>query len=189
MNKPRLSIAALCLSAAGLVGIVYQEGYVETAMVPTKNDRPTVGFGSTFRDDGTPVRMGDRIDPVRAIARSAAHIAKDETALKRCVTGDLSQVEYDVLVDFAYQYGVATTCQSSVVRNINTGNYRAACEGYLSFRYLTSGNPTTGWDPFRFDAAGKPIRWRFDCSTPGNRVCAGVWKRNLDRRDKCMAAQ
>jgi lysozyme len=163
----RLAVSALSLSLAGFVGLVAHESYTDKAIVPTKNDRPTVGFGSTFRDDGSPVQMGDTITPPRAIARSAAHIAKDEAGLKRCVTGPMSQVEYDVLVDFAYQYGVAAACLSSMVRETNAGNYVAACNAYTL--YKRSGG--------------------FDCSTPGNKICAGVWKRSLERQAKCLEAQ
>ena len=167
MRHPRIAFAALTLSAAGFAGLVLEESYTTNAVIPTKGDRPTVGFGSTFRDDGTPVQMGDTITPARAIARSVAHIAKDESGLKRCVTGAMSQVEYDILVKFSYQYGVAATCNSSMVRNVNAGNYARACEGYTLYKF----------------SAG------FDCSTPGNRVCGGVWTRNLERREQCLAAQ
>lgn len=167
MKAPRIAIGALGLSAAAFVGLITHESYTDRAIIPTINDRPTVGFGSTFRDDGTPVRLGDTIKPVQAVQRSAAHIAKDEAGLKRCVTGPLHQVEYDILVDFAYQYGVPTTCSSSMVRHINAGRYREACGAYLLYKF--SGG--------------------FDCSTPGNRRCAGVWTRQLERHAKCMAAQ
>ena len=163
----RVRVAVLAFSLAGFVGLVAHESYTDRAIVPTKNDRPTVGFGSTFRDDGRPVQMGDTITPPKAIARSAAHIAKDEAGLKRCVTGDMNQVEYDTLVDFAYQYGVAATCSSSMVRGINAGDYVVACNAYT--RYKFSGG--------------------FDCSIPGNKVCAGVWARNLERQAKCLSAQ
>ncbi len=167
MSQLRITVASLSLSAAGFVGIVMHEGWAPNAMVPTKNDRATVGFGSTFKDDGTPVQMGDSIDPVSAVKRSVGHIAKDESQLRQCVTGQLTQGEYDTLVDFAYQYGTEATCQSSMVRHINAGNYAQACRSYTLYRY--SGG--------------------FDCSTPGNKVCSGVWKRNLERKNKCMGAQ
>ena len=166
MKHPRIVVAALTLSAAGFAGIAVNEGYTDRAVVPTKNDRPTVGLGSTFRDDGSPVRLGDTIDPVRAIVRSVSHIAKDEAGLKACVSGPLYQAEYDVLVDFTYQYGVRATCASSMVRHINAGRYVEACNAYLLYRY--SGG--------------------YDCSIPDNRVCEGVWKRNVERRFKCLAA-
>jgi lysozyme len=167
MKWTRLAAASLTLSAAGFVAIVAHEGYTPAAMVPTKNDRPTVGFGSTFRDDGSPVRLGDTITPVQAVKRSASHIAQDEIGLRRCVTGSMTQGEYDTLVDFAYQYGVSATCKSSMVRHVNAGNYDQACEAYTLYKW--SGG--------------------FDCSTPGNRICAGVWSRNLERRERCLRAK
>ena len=166
----RLTVTALSLSLAGFVALVTHESYTDRAIIPTKNDRPTVGFGSTFRDDGLPVKMGDTITPPKAIARSAAHIAKDEAGLKRCVTGPLNQVEYDVLVDHAYQYGVSKTCDSSMVREINAGNYKASCDAYLLW----------------FMAGGR------DCRQPENwgpNGCKGVWTRSQDRQSKCLGAQ
>lgn len=185
----RITVASLSISAAGWLGIINSEWYTRDAIVPTKNDRPTYGLGSTFKEDGSPVKMGDKIDPVPAIRLSINHIAKDEAGLKRCVTGDLSQVEYDILVDHAYQYGAAATCSSAMVRYINTGEYRESCEAYTEFKYLTTKNPTQGWEPYKFDANDKPARWRFDCSKPGNKVCRGVWLRTLERRNKCLEAQ
>lgn len=189
MRHPRLAAGALALSAAGLVGLISHEGYTERAIVPVPGDRPTVGFGSTFRDDGSPVRMGDTITPPQAVARTLAHVQKDETRLRRCVTAPISQVEYDLLVDHAYQYGAAETCSSGIVRMTNARRYADACEGYLAWRFMTSSVARAGWEPFRFDAAGRPVRWRYDCTTPGNRICSGVGKRSTERADKCRAAQ
>lgn len=170
MKHPRMAVAALSLSAAGLVGIVLHEGYSDVAIIPTKGDRPTVGFGSTFREDGSSVQMGDRITPPRAVARTAAHIAKDESGLKRCVTAPMSQVEYDILVDFSYQYGVAATCRSSMVRFTNDGLYREACDAYALYKR------SQGRD------CSQPEHWG-----PGG--CKGVWLRNMERRTKCLEAQ
>jgi len=165
--KTRLAIGLLTFSAVGLGGLVLREQYSDVAIIPTPNDRPTVGFGSTFREDGTPVRLGDTITPPRAIARTLAHIAQDEHGLKRCVTAPLNQDEYDVLVDFAYQYGAPRACASSMVREVNAGNYAAACRAYRLYKY--SGG--------------------YDCSTPGNRICGGVWSASVKREAKCLAAQ
>ena len=128
-----------------------------------------------MREDGTPVPCGETITPVEAVKRSLSHIAKDEAGLKKCVTGSVLQAEGDILFGFSYQYGVAATCKSSIVKHINAGEYVQACNAYTEYKYLTTGTNTPGWTPFKFDATGQPIRWRFDCSTPGNRVCAGVF--------------
>jgi GH24 family phage-related lysozyme (muramidase) len=185
----RIGVSALTFSLTAFAGLAGHEYYASQAMIPVKGDRPTVGFGSTFRDDGTPVQLGDTITPVQAILRSAKHIAKDETQLKACITAPLFQWEYDTLVDHAYQYGAVTTCNSSVVRLTNQGKYAEACQAYLNFKYMTASQPYKGWEPFRFDAAGKPTRWRYDCTTPGNKICAGVGKRSQERVKSCMGGQ
>lgn len=168
MKHPRSAVGALALSALGLLAIVSHEGYTDKAVVPIPGDRPTVGFGSTFNPDGTPVKMGDSVTPQKALRMSIAHIGKDEARLKQCVTGPVSQAEYDILVDFAYWRGTGGTCRSEVVKRINAGQYAEACEAYLNL------------DSRR--AAGR------DCKDPANK-CRGVWLRAQERHKKCMGAQ
>ncbi len=86
----RTPVAVMTLSAAALVGLLTHEGYTDRAIVPVQGDRPTVGFGSTFREDGSPVQMGDTITPPKAVARSYAHIARDERGIRGCVTAPLT---------------------------------------------------------------------------------------------------
>ena len=168
MNHSRTFVGALALSAAGLIALVTHEGYTDKAIVPVPGDRPTVGFGSTFNPDGSPVKMGDTVTPQKALRMTLAHIGKDELQLKRCVTGVLNQAEYDVLVDFTYWRGRGGACRSEVVRAINRGDHKASCEAYLDL------------DSRR--AAGK------DCKDSANR-CRGVWLRAQERHRKCMEAQ
>lgn len=168
MKHPRTTVGALALSAAGLLAIVAHEGYTDRAVIPIPGDRPTVGFGTTFNEDGSPVKMGDAVTPQKALRMSIAHIGKDEAGLKRCVTGPLSQAEYDILVNFTYWRGVGGTCRSDVVKHINAGRYVDACAAYLNL------------DSRR--AAGK------DCADPSNK-CRGVWLRAQERHRKCMEAQ
>jgi lysozyme len=171
MRHPRLAIGALSLSAAAFGALVLHEGYTDKAVIPVEGDVPTVGFGSTVREDGSRVQMGETITAPRAVARSLAHIQRDESALKACVTGPLLQAEYDILVDFSYQYGTRAACSSSMVRHVNAGRYTQACDAYLAYRMVAGYDCSTLVD-------GKP-----------NRRCWGVYARSKERRDKCMAAQ
>lgn len=164
----RKTVASLTLSAAALVGIFLSEDYVGKAMVPTKNDRPTLGLGSTFHEDGSPVKMGDTTTPIRAIVKAHAHITKDEKVFRESLPNvALHQGEYDVYMDWTYQYGTGAWLKSSMRRNLLAGDYVQACHALLL--YKRSGG--------------------FDCSIPGNRVCAGVWTRQLKRHADCMALQ
>jgi lysozyme len=164
----RVLAALLTLSAAGFIGIVSREGYTDSAVIPTKGDVPTVGFGSTVHENGQPVRMGDRTDPVRALVKAKAHIDRDEQAFRDSLPGvSLTQGEYDLYLDFTYQYGVANWRTSSMRKHLQAGEYRQACDALLKWR----------------SASG------FDCSTPGNKRCPGVWTRQQERHAKCLAEQ
>lgn len=188
---PRQAVAVLSLSAAGLLGLVAHESYTDKAIVPTQGDRPTVGFGSTFHEDGTPVKMGDTTTPVRALFKAHAHITKDEAAFRNSLPGvALHQGEYDLYMDWMYQYGNRAWLTSGMRRELRAGNYPAACFELLEYRKLTSARQEgPGWVVNRRDAQGRPTRWEFDCSTPGNKVCRGVWTRQLERHSKCMELQ
>src|SRR5699024_9553970 len=97
MNRNKSLISGLSLSASALVALISYEGYTSKAIVPTQNDRPTVGFGTTYHPDGTPVKMGDTIAPVEAVRAAYSHIEKTEDQFKESLPGvSLHQAEYDV---------------------------------------------------------------------------------------------
>lgn len=131
MNKFRIAVGALSLSAAGLVTLWNYEGWTDMAVIPVKGDVPTVGPGLTQRPDGSPVQMGDRITPLQGANRSLAHIQKDESGIKRCIKVPLSQGEYDAAVQLAYNIGVERFCKSTVARRFNAGDYAGACDAFL----------------------------------------------------------
>jgi lysozyme len=126
-NKPkpsrtRVAIAALALSAAGLVGVVQFEGYTDRAVIPVPGDVPTIGFGTTHG-----VKLGDRTTPQEALARALGDVAKFEGALRQCVTVPLTQAEYDAFLSLAYNIGSGAFCGSTLVKLLNRGEYLAAC--------------------------------------------------------------
>lgn len=167
MKSPRLAIGALTLSASALIGLAINEGYTDRAIIPTKGDVPTLGFGTTTRPDGSPVQMGDRTNPVEALQRKQRDLVKFEGALKRCVRVPLHQAEYDVYVDHAYNVGTAGFCASTIVKRLNTQDYAGACDAILLWNRV-----------------GKQV-----CSEPGNKICWGLWERRLESHAKCRAAQ
>ena len=163
----RKTIAGLALSAAALVALIVEEGYTDRAVIPVKGDVPTLGNGSTTHLDGSPVRMGDTTTPVKAVVRTLAYVQDQDAKIKRCVTAPLHQGEYDIMANFGYQYGIYALCKSSMVRKANAGDYVGSCNAYLQYKFVAG----------------------YDCSTPGNRRCYGVWTRQLERHAQCMALQ
>lgn len=119
----RLQIAALSLSAAAFVGIAVHESYREKAYLPTPDDVPTIGFGTT---DG--VKMGDRITVERALVRLLSDADKFQIELKRCI-GDvpMHQYEWDAFVSWAYNVGTGAACRSTLVKKLKERDYVGAC--------------------------------------------------------------
>ena len=125
MNR-RTGITTLALSATALVALALSEGYTPRAVQPLPGDKPTIGFGTT---EG--VRMGDTITPPKALERKLRDVQAFEGAIKQCVRVPLSQGEYDAFVSLAYNIGSRAFCGSTLVRELNAGNYAAACKQIL----------------------------------------------------------
>lgn len=167
-NKTKISVLLLAASAAFFSAVKLDEGYTAKPVIPVPGDRPTQGHGATFKPDGTAVKMSD--PPItRATADKWLRndVAKREIPFKNALKGvKLTQTEYDVYLDFSYQYGTAAFANSSMLRNLKVGNYKSACTSLLKYKYVA----------------------KRDCSIRAN-GCYGVWKRQLERYDKCMGVQ
>lgn len=166
--RQRVAVGMLTVSLAGFGAWKASEGFTDTAVIPTKGDVPTIGHGSTRYEDGKPVKMGDTITRPRAELLARNLMTQDERQFAASLPGvKLHQVEFDLYMDFTGQYGIGNWRSSSMRRDLIAGEYAQACTDLLKYRY----------------AAG------FDCSTPGNKRCWGVWSRQLERNAKCKAAQ
>jgi len=156
----------MALSASALVGLVVTEGYTDKAVIPVPGDKPTVGFGSTTRADGSAVQLGDRTTPPKALARALKDVEQFEGALRQCVTVPLAQNEYDVYISLAYNIGKTAFCDSSLVGKLNDMDYAGACAEIL--------------------------RWRFfqgrDCSQAGS-GCSGLWNRRQGEYKRCIGGR
>lgn len=161
MIKKRVAASALSLSAAAFVARMEVEGYTDTPVIPVKGDRLTIGFGTANN-----VNPWDRTTPVKALQRALKDTQHFEMNLKKCVTAPLYQEEYDLYVNLMYNIGPTAYCSSTIVKRLNAHNYSGACDAILMWKY----------------AGG------YDCSTPGNKRCAGLWTDRLETHRQCKAA-
>lgn len=164
-NKTKIFAVCLAASAAFFTLIKNDEGFTAKPVIPVAGDRPTQGHGSTFNPNGSPVKMTD--PPItRATADKWLRndVSKREIAFRNSLKGvELSQAEYDLYLDFSYQYGTSAFANSSMLRNLKVGKYRAACDSLLKYKYVA----------------------KRDCSIRKNN-CYGVWTRQLERHQKCV---
>ncbi len=67
------------------------------------------------------------------------------------------------VLDMGYNIGVYGFNSSKVKANALKGDYKAAGKAVLAWRYVT------------ITKNGKKVK--YDCSTPGNKICSGLWER------------
>ena len=203
-NKTRVAAATLSLSAAVGLGWIKSEGEGPKSVsksgevllhpyVPTQGDVPTIGHGSTHYEDGRRVTLND--PPITRQRAADLALGELDRTYARCVRDSLgqtlvNQTEFDKAADFAGQYGCGAWRGSSMLAKTKAGDYSGACLAYLGYKFMTSARrESSGWVTYQWNKAGQPTRWRFDCSTPDNKVCGGVWTRQLRRYNACMEAQ
>lgn len=170
--RQRQAVTALTVSAAAVLATLGAEGFRSAPYIPTKGDVPTIGYGTTVYEDGTKVTLQDKpITKERAIQLVKNHKSKDEVMFRQSLPGvKLTQGEYDLYMDFTYQYGITNWRSSSMRRHLLNGEYVQACNALPAWRMQ----------------AGR------DCSLPQNwgpKGCKGVWTRQLERQAKCLAEQ
>ena len=119
----RIVVGGLSLTAAGLISIATWEGFKDEAYIPVPGDVPTIGFGST---EG--VKLGDTISVPDALNRLEKDVRVAEDAVRSCVTVPLTQGEMDAYTSLAFNIGSRAFCDSTLVKKLNEGDYRGACE-------------------------------------------------------------
>lgn len=164
-NKTKLIVTMLtAISASGLYYTQSKEG---TVLKPYYDSGKvaTVGTGTTVYPDGQKVKITDPpITKKQATEYLKFHISKDAKTFNKTLLGvPLSQTEYDLYMDFTYQFGTGAWSSSSMLRNLKAGQYVQACKSLLKWKYVA----------------------KKDCSVRSNN-CYGVWVRQQERYSKCM---
>lgn len=90
------------------------EAYLCSAKVPT------VGYGSTFFEDGTKVKLGDKITKKRAEELLDFMVFQFANQVDKHIKVPLSDNKFGALVSFAYNVGVNALAKSTLLKKVNT---------------------------------------------------------------------
>lgn len=114
---------------------------------------PTVCFGETRG-----VKMGDRYTVEECKAMLGDGLAEFETGMRKCLrTPDaIPAKSYVAFLSLSYNIGTGAFCRSTLVRKLNAGDVRAAC------------NELTKWN------------------RAGGRVIKGLTRRRADEKRICL---
>lgn len=127
------------LSAQGLDLIKRSEGF-RASVYNDPAGVPTIGYGHK-------IRPGEAFAPTITDTQATAILLEDvsgaEEAVTRLVKVPLTQGQFDALVDFTYNLGMGRLAQSTLLRELNAGNFAAAADEFLKWDHI-SGHESAG---------------------------------------------
>ena len=80
---------------------------------------PTIGYGNTFYEDGTRVKMGDRITRDRAEKLLLHVVEAFAVQVDRLIASRINANQRAALVSFAYNVGIGNLQRSTLLRKVN----------------------------------------------------------------------
>lgn len=114
-------------SAAGLNLIKGYEKFVAHPYMPTPQDVPTIGYGTTVYPNGKRVSLNDpAISEATALTYLAHDVEECERDVSQAVKVPLKQGQFDALVSFVYNIGEPNFDSSTLVKLLNAGDYAGA---------------------------------------------------------------
>ena len=90
----------------------------------------TIGFGTTKYPNGIRVKKGDTCTLDQAKAYMQNDLKAFEQTVNNAVKVPLNQNQFDALVSLAYNIGSTAFKNSTLVRQLNEGNYKAAANQF-----------------------------------------------------------
>jgi lysozyme len=127
-------------SAAGLAALLQHEGVGPGSMkgvrhVPYQDQggRWTIGYGHL-------IKAGEsftEISEAEAVELRSADLRIAEDAVNSAVAVPLTQPMFDALVDFAFNVGVGAFRNSTLLAELNRGNYAAARDQFAAWNKIT----------------------------------------------------
>ena len=127
------------LSEAGMALLNEFEGF-RSKPYRDSVGKPTIGWGTTYYPDGTPVRMSDKPVTRKEAARIKQAVLNQDFSpavnmmfADEIERGEITQNMFDALISLVYNIGVMGLKASSIYRNIKAGRFEAAADSFLLY--------------------------------------------------------
>lgn len=122
--------SAVAISKRGVEFIAKWEGFRSKPYLDG-GGVPTIGYGVTRYPDGRKVTMKDKpITKEEGVALLHERLVAYEDAVNELIVVPLTQAQYDALVSFAYNVGIAALERSTLRKKLNQGLYYAATQEF-----------------------------------------------------------
>lgn len=80
---------------------------------------PTIGYGNTQYEDGTKVKMGDKVTKERAELLFKYWAQDFASKVNKLVKAEVNQNQFDSLVSFSYNIGMGAFGKSTLLKKVN----------------------------------------------------------------------
>ena len=95
---------------------------------------PTIGYGNTFYEDGSKVKMGDAITRERAEKMLFQTVMSFQTQVRAAVTSNITPNQLSALTSFTYNVGIEALRRSTLLKMVNTNpNDSAICSEFAKW--------------------------------------------------------
>lgn len=119
-------VSATLISGVSLWEGVSYKTYEDLAGIPT------VCYGHTGND----IVRGKTYLPQECKKLLEVDLIKHRQGMFQCVNVPLTPNQADAFTMFTFNVGVNAFCKSSLLRELNKGNYTVACDGLLKWSYV-----------------------------------------------------
>lgn len=106
------------------------EGFSLVGYLPTPDDVPTIGWGST-KIFGRKVILGEEITEEDAQKQFEKDVVWAVNCVNNHISVDLTQNQFDALVSLCYNIGGSAFANSTLKVLLNTGDYHGAAVQFL----------------------------------------------------------
>jgi lysozyme len=113
-------------SAAGLALLKKSEGFRSHVYLDAAG-LPTIGYGHRILKHGSYEEISEEF----ASTILVTDVRDAEQAVARLVKVELTQGQFDALVDFTFNLGAGRLASSTLLKDLNAGRYDDACEQLL----------------------------------------------------------
>lgn len=113
------------VSSKGLELIKEFESFSSVAYLCSAK-KATIGYGNTFWEDGTPVKIGDQISKERAETLLKHVVDNFSVAVEVDIKIEVTQNQFDAMVSLAYNIGLGAFRNSTLLRKVNVGDFIGA---------------------------------------------------------------
>lgn len=131
-NMPKQSLSSNGMKLLEQFEGLRLEAYLDSAGIAT------IGFGSIRYPNGNKVKLGDKTTKSQAKQYKLHDLKEFESTVNTSVKVPLTQNQYDALVSLSYNIGSSAFKNSTLLKKLNSGDYKEAAEQFLVWNKVNS---------------------------------------------------